>query len=184
MADTILVTGGAGFIGSNFVLQWLATETSNVVTLDKLTYAGNLANLASVITDRRHKLLQGDICDRELVAELLLAHRPRAIVHFAAESHVDRSIHGPDDFIRTNVNGTFCLLEGARAYWSGLSDAEKGAFRFLHVSTDEVYGSLGESDPAFSEHTPYAPNSPYSASKAASAPVSARPPRSTGATST
>ncbi len=168
MADTILVTGGAGFIGSNFVLQWLATETSNVVTLDKLTYAGNLANLASVTTDRRHKFLQGDICDRELVAELLLAHRPRGIVHFAAESHVDRSIHGPDDFIRTNVNGTFCLLEGARAYWSGLSDAEKGAFRFLHVSTDEVYGSLAESDPAFSEHTPYAPNSPYSASKAAS----------------
>ena len=168
MADTILVTGGAGFIGSNFVLQWLATEASNVVTLDKLTYAGNLANLAPVTTDRRHKFLQGDICDRELVAELLLTHRPSAIVHFAAESHVDRSIHGPDDFIRTNVNGTFCLLEESRAYWSGLSDVEKSTFRFLHVSTDEVYGSLGENDPAFSEHTAYAPNSPYSASKAAS----------------
>jgi dTDP-glucose 4,6-dehydratase len=168
MADTILVTGGAGFIGSNFVLQWLAAEGSNVVTLDKLTYAGNLANLATATADRRHKFLQGDICDRELVAELLLIHVPRAIVHFAAESHVDRSIHGPDDFIRTNVNGTFCLLEEARAYWSGLSDAEKNAFRFLHVSTDEVYGSLGENDPAFSEHTAYAPNSPYSASKAAS----------------
>jgi dTDP-glucose 4,6-dehydratase len=168
MADTILVTGGAGFIGSNFVLQWLATEGSNVVTLDKLTYAGNLANLATATADRRHKFLQGDICDRELVAELLLIHMPRAIVHFAAESHVDRSIHGPDDFIRTNVIGTFCLLEEARAYWSGLNDAEKNAFRFLHVSTDEVYGSLGENDPAFSEHTAYAPNSPYSASKAAS----------------
>jgi len=168
MADTILVTGGAGFIGSNFVLQWLAAEGSNVVTLDKLTYAGNLANLATATADRRHKFLQGDICDRKLVAELLLIHMPRAIVHFAAESHVDRSIHGPDDFIRTNVNGTFCLLEEARAYWSGLSDAEKNAFRFLHVSTDEVYGSLGENDPAFSEHTAYAPNSPYSASKAAS----------------
>ncbi len=168
MADTIVVTGGAGFIGSNFVLQWLAAEASNVVTLDKLTYAGNLANLVSVTTDRRHKFLQGDICDRELVAELLLTHCPRATVHFAAESHVDRSIHGPDDFIRTNVNGTFCLLEEARAYWSGLSDAEKNAFRFLHVSTDEVYGSLSENDPAFSEHTAYAPNSPYSASKAAS----------------
>src|SRR5438067_816566 len=168
MADTILVTGGAGFIGSNFVLQWLATEAPSVVTLDKLTYAGNLANLASVNADRRHKFLQGDICDRELVAELLLTHHPRAIVHFAAESHVDRSIHGPDDFIRTNVNGTFCLLEEGRAYWSGLGDAEKKAFRFLHVSTDEVYGSLGESDPAFSEQTAYAPNSPYSASKAAS----------------
>jgi dTDP-glucose 4,6-dehydratase len=167
-ADTILVTGGAGFIGSNFVLHWLANENSSVVNLDKLTYAGNAASLASVSSDRRYKFLQGDICDRELVAELLLTHQPRAIVHFAAESHVDRSIHGPDDFIRTNVNGTFSLLEEARAYGSGLDAAEKTAFRFLHVSTDEVYGSLGPDDPAFSESTRYAPNSPYSASKAAS----------------
>jgi dTDP-glucose 4,6-dehydratase len=167
-ADTILVTGGAGFIGSNFVLNWLAHESSSVVNLDKLTYAGNPANLASVSSNRRYRFLQGDICDRDLVAELLLARRPRAIVHFAAESHVDRSIHGPDDFIRTNVNGTFSLLEETRAYWSGLSEDEKGAFRFLHVSTDEVYGSLGPEDSAFSESTRYAPNSPYSASKAAS----------------
>lgn len=167
-ADTILVTGGAGFIGSNFVLQWIASESSNVINLDKLTYAGNPANLAAVASDRRYKFLQGDICDRELVAELLLSHRPRAIVHFAAESHVDRSIHGPDDFIRTNVNGTFSLLEEARAYWSGLEDEAKTSFRFLHVSTDEVYGSLGPPDPAFTESTQYAPNSPYSASKAAS----------------
>jgi dTDP-glucose 4,6-dehydratase len=167
-ADTILVTGGAGFIGSNFVLQWIANETSSVVNLDKLTYAGNPANLAAVASDRRYKFLQGDICDRELVAEVLITHRPRAIVHFAAESHVDRSIHGPDDFVRTNVNGTFSLLEEARAYWSGLDREAKTAFRFLHVSTDEVYGSLGPADPAFSESTRYAPNSPYSASKAAS----------------
>jgi dTDP-glucose 4,6-dehydratase len=167
-SDTILVTGGAGFIGSNFVLQWIATETSSVVNLDKLTYAGNPSNLASVASDRRYKFLQGDICDRELVAELLLTHHPRAIVHFAAESHVDRSIHGPDDFVRTNVNGTFSLLEEARAYWSGLEKEAKTAFRFLHVSTDEVYGSLAPADPAFSENTRYAPNSPYSASKAAS----------------
>jgi dTDP-glucose 4,6-dehydratase len=166
--DTILVTGGAGFIGSNFVLQWIANESSHVINLDKLTYAGNPSNLAAVISDRRYKFLQGDICERELVAELLITHRPRAIVHFAAESHVDRSIHGPDDFIRTNVNGTFSLLEEARAYWSGLEDEAKTAFRFLHVSTDEVYGSLGPSDPAFAESTQYAPNSPYSASKAAS----------------
>src|SRR5258708_23541041 len=167
-ADTILVTGGAGFIGSNFVLQSIASETSQGINLDKLTYAGNPAHLPAVASDRRYKFLQGDICDRELVAELLLTHRPRAIVHFAAESHVDRSIHGPDDFIRTNVNGTFSLLEEARAYWSGLNEEEKAAFRFLHVSTDEVYGSLRPEDPAFSENTPYAPNSPYSASKAAS----------------
>jgi len=167
-ANPILVTGGAGFIGSNFVLQWLATEESSVVNLDKLTYAGNPANLSSVASDRRYKFLQGDICDREMIAELLLTHRPRAIVHFAAESHVDRSIHGPDDFIRSNVNGTFSLLEESRAYWSGLSGPEKDSFRFLHVSTDEVYGSLGAADPAFTESTRYAPNSPYSASKAAS----------------
>jgi dTDP-glucose 4,6-dehydratase len=166
--DTILVTGGAGFIGSNFVLQSIAAESSNVINLDKLTYAGNPANLATVASDRRYKFLQGDICDRELVAELLITHRPRAIVHFAAESHVDRSIHGPDDFIRTNVNGTFSLLEEARAYWSGLEDEAKSSFRFLHVSTDEVYGSLAAADPAFTETTQYAPNSPYSASKAAS----------------
>lgn len=167
-ADTILVTGGAGFIGSNFVLHWLANENSNVTNLDKLTYAGNPANLASVSSNRHYRFLQGDICERELIAELLIAHRPRAIVHFAAESHVDRSIHGPDDFIRTNVNGTFSLLEEARAYWSGLDDAEKSVFRFLHVSTDEVYGSLAPTDAAFTESTQYAPNSPYSASKAAS----------------
>jgi len=167
-ADTILVTGGAGFIGSNFILRWLTNESSNVVNLDKLTYAGNPANLLSASSDRRYKFLQGDICDRDLVAELLITHRPRAIVHFAAESHVDRSIHGPGDFIRTNVNGTFSLLEEAREYWSGLLDAERDAFRFLHVSTDEVYGSLGSEDPSFTESTRYSPNSPYSASKAAS----------------
>ena len=166
-AGIILVTGGVGFIGSNFVLQWLANETESLLNLDKLTYAGNPRNLASVSSDRRYKFLQGDICDRDLVAELLIAHRPRAIVHFAAESHVDRSIHGPDDFIRTNVNGTFSLLEEARTYWSALNDAERAAFRFLHVSTDEVYGSLGPTEPAFCESTRYAPNSPYSASKAA-----------------
>ena len=167
-ADTILVTGGAGFIGSNFILQWLALESAGVINFDKLTYAGNPANLATVAGDRRYKFLQGDICDRDVIAELLITHRPRAIVHFAAESHVDRSIHGPDDFIRTNINGTFSLLEESRAYWSGLSPNEKSAFRFLHVSTDEVYGSLGPNDPAFTETTQYAPNSPYSASKAAS----------------
>jgi len=166
-ADTILVTGGAGFIGSNFVLQWMAHETSTIINLDKLTYAGNPLNLTAIASDRRYKFLQGDICDRELVAELLITHHPRAIVHFAAESHVDRSIHGPDDFVRTNVNGTFSLLEEARAYWSGLDGEAKTAFRFLHVSTDEVYGSLGPTDPAFSEEMRYAPNSPYSASKAA-----------------
>jgi dTDP-glucose 4,6-dehydratase len=165
---TILVTGGAGFIGSNFVLQWLANETASVVNLDKLTYAGNPANLAAVSSDPRYKFVQGDICDREPVAELLIRQRPRAIVHFAAESHVDRSIHGPDDFVRTNINGTFSLLEEARSYWTGIEGAEKDAFRFLHVSTDEVYGSLGITDPAFSESTRYSPNSPYSASKAAS----------------
>lgn len=164
----ILVTGGAGFIGSNFILHWLATQQSSVINLDKLTYAGNPANLAEISADRRYKFLQGDICDREMIAELLITHRPKAILHFAAESHVDRSIHGPDDFIRTNVNGTFSLLEESRAYCSALEDEEKAAFRFLHVSTDEVYGSLGPDDPAFTEQTRYAPNSPYSASKAAS----------------
>jgi dTDP-glucose 4,6-dehydratase len=167
-ADSILVTGGAGFVGSNFVLQWLATETSAVINLDKLTYAGNPANLAAVTSDERYRFVQGDICDRDLIAELLITHRPRAIVHFAAESHVDRSIHGPDDFIRTNVNGTFSLLEESRAHWSRLSSDQRDHFRFLHVSTDEVYGSLGADDPAFCETTRYSPNSPYSASKAAS----------------
>jgi len=162
------VTGGAGFIGSNFVLQWLAAEGTPVVNLDKLTYAGNLGNLIKISADVRYTFIHGDIGDRKLVSDLLGRCRPRAIVHFAAESHVDRSIHGPDDFVRTNVNGTFCLLEEARAYWTELSQAEKVTFRFLHVSTDEVYGSLGPKDPAFSETTPYSPNSPYSATKAAS----------------
>ena len=173
-SQNILVTGGAGFIGSNFVLQWLASKdsdsgsSSSVINLDKLTYAGNPGNLISLSSDPRYNFVQGDICDRELVSEILRTHRPRAVVHFAAESHVDRSIHGPDDFIRTNVNGTFSLLEESRTYWSALDDHEKTAFRFLHVSTDEVYGSLGSQDPPFSENTRYAPNSPYSASKAAS----------------
>src|SRR5216683_4438623 len=165
-ADTILVTGGAGFIGSNFVLQWMAHETSTIINLDKLTYAGNPLNLAAIAANRRYKFLQGDICDRELIAELLITHKPRAIVHFAAESHVDRSIHGPDDFIRTNVFGTFCLLEEVRSYCAELAEPDRLSFRLLHVSTDEVYGSLGLNDPPFCETTAYAPNSPYSASKA------------------
>jgi dTDP-glucose 4,6-dehydratase len=164
----ILVTGGAGFIGSNFVLDWIAAEGSPLVNLDKLTYAGNLGNLAKLTDDPRHCFVQGDICDRALVAKLLKEHRPCAIVHFAAESHVDRSIHGPGDFVQTNVIGTFSLLEEIRAYWSSLSPPEKNRFRFVHVSTDEVYGTLGPADPAFTETTPYAPNSPYAASKAAS----------------
>ena len=164
----IFVTGGAGFIGSNFVLDWLAGSSEAVLNVDKLTYAGNLNNLASLQGDARHVFVQADICERERMLELMLAHRPRAIVHFAAESHVDRSIHGPAAFIQTNVNGTFALLEAAREYWNGMADADKAAFRFLHVSTDEVYGSLGPADPPFSETTAYAPNSPYSASKAAS----------------
>ena len=164
----ILVTGGAGFIGANFVLDWLATEGTPVITLDKLTYAGNLANLASLKNDARHVFAKGDINDRALVAGLLKRHQPQAIVHFAAESHVDRSIHGPGEFVQTNIVGTFSLLEETRAYWSGLAETEKSKFRFLHVSTDEVYGSLGDGDPAFSETTSYAPNSPYAASKAGS----------------
>jgi dTDP-glucose 4,6-dehydratase len=166
--NPILVTGGAGFIGSNFILQWLSAEGTPIINLDKLTYAGNLGNLESIAADQRYKFVHGDIGDRELVSKLLADHAPRAIVHFAAESHVDRSIHGPDDFVRTNVNGTFSLLEEVRAYWAPLSSPARENFRFLHVSTDEVYGSLGPGDPAFSEATPYAPNSPYSASKAAS----------------
>ena len=164
----ILVTGGAGFIGANFVLDWLRASDEPVVNLDALTYAGNLENLASLKGDARHLFVQGDICDRALIDRLLAQHQPRAIVHFAAESHVDRSIHGPGDFIRTNVNGTFTLLEAARGYWMGLDADAKAAFRFHHVSTDEVYGSLGSSDPAFTETKTYEPNSPYSASKAAS----------------
>ncbi|MBY0271437.1 MAG: dTDP-glucose 4,6-dehydratase [Burkholderiales bacterium] len=164
----ILVTGGAGFIGANFVLDWIATEGSPVVSFDKLTYAGNPANLASLKGDSRYVFAQGDICDRARVASLLQQHQPQAIVHFAAESHVDRSIHGPGEFVQTNVVGTFSLLEEARAYWGRLAEPAKSRFRFLHVSTDEVYGSLGSTDPAFSETTPYAPNSPYAASKAAS----------------
>jgi dTDP-glucose 4,6-dehydratase len=168
MQNLILVTGGAGFIGSNFILQWILQESSPVLNLDKLTYAGNPRNLESIATHPAYQFQQGDIVDRDLVRSLLQREGPRAIVHFAAESHVDRSIHGPDDFVRTNINGTFSLLEEARAYWSSLSETERETFRFLHVSTDEVYGSLGPDDAAFSETTPYAPNSPYSASKAAS----------------
>ncbi len=164
----ILVTGGAGFIGANFVLNWLATNNESVINLDKLTYAGNLNNLRSLKDDARHLFVHADINDKVTVDRLLQEHRPRAIVHFAAESHVDRSIHGPAAFIETNVNGTFSLLESVRSYWQALPDAEKTAFRFLHVSTDEVYGSLEANDPPFTETTAYAPNSPYSASKAAS----------------
>jgi dTDP-glucose 4,6-dehydratase len=167
-AGTVLVTGGAGFIGSNFILHWIRNEPAGIVNLDKLTYAGNPANLSSIAGNSKYKFVQGDICDRDFLADLFNTQRPRSIVHFAAESHVDRSIHGPDDFIRTNVNGTFSLLEEARAYWSEMPEQEKSVFRFLHVSTDEVYGSLSQTDPAFSESTRYAPNSPYSASKAAS----------------
>ena len=168
MENAILVTGGAGFIGSNFVLQWRARENSPVINLDKLTYAGTLRNLDQLSGDSGHHFVQGDISDRKLVQELFETRRPRAIVHFAAESHVDRSILGPDEFIRTNVNGTFSLLEIARAYFAKLSENEQRDFRFLHVSTDEVYGSLTQDDPPFCETTAYSPNSPYSASKAAS----------------
>jgi len=168
MTQPILVTGGAGFIGANFVLDWLAAGGEPTVNLDKLTYAGNLESLVALKDDPRHVFVQGDIGDAALVEKLLRQHQPRAIINFAAESHVDRSIHGPEDFIQTNVVGTFHLLEAVRAYWSGLADAQKTAFRFLHVSTDEVYGSLGPNDAAFTETTSFAPNSPYSASKAAS----------------
>jgi dTDP-glucose 4,6-dehydratase len=171
LPTVILVTGAAGFIGSNFVLEWLRATGEPVVSLDALTYAGNLENLASLEGDARHHFVRGDITDRALVDSLLAKHRPRAIVHFAAESHVDRSIHGPEAFLRTNIHGTFVLLEAARHYWESLrGDAPEAhaAFRFLHVSTDEVYGSLGADDPAFTETNPYQPNSPYSASKAAS----------------
>ena len=168
LTDTILVSGGAGFIGSNFVLAWLRNEAARIVNLDKLTYAGNVRNLESIASDARHSLVPGDICDPDLVAQLLAKHRPRAIVHFAAESHVDRSINDPGDFIRTNVNGTFNLLERARQFWQDLDESGQRGFRFLHVSTDEVYGSLADGEAAFCETTAYAPNSPYAASKAAS----------------
>ena len=168
MTDTIVVTGGAGFIGGNFVLHWMGERLGSVVNLDKLTYAGNLQTLRSVEARAGYTFVQGDICDGALVSALLAEHKPRAIVHFAAESHVDRSILGPEAFLKTNIDGTFTLLQAARAYFEGLNAEEREGFRFLHVSTDEVYGTLGPQDPAFSERTPYAPNSPYAASKAAS----------------
>src|SRR5512144_917772 len=164
----ILVTGGAGFIGSNFVLDWCAARAEPLVDLDLLTYAGNLGNLAPLRDDPRHVFVRGDIGDGALVAHLLERHRPRAVVHFAAESHVDRSIHGPAAFITTNVVGTFTLLDAVKAHWTALPATERASFRFLHVSTDEVYGSLGPDDPAFTETSAYAPNSPYAASKAGS----------------
>jgi dTDP-glucose 4,6-dehydratase len=168
MRNTILLTGGAGFIGSNFVLRRMQEEGTAIVNLDNLTYAGNPHNLESIADGRRYEFVRGDIGDRDLIRKLLENHCPDAIVHFAAESHVDRSIRGPEAFIRTNIDGTFALLEETRAFWSTLADDERRRFRFLHVSTDEVYGSLGPNDPPFSETTPYAPNSPYAASKAAS----------------
>ncbi len=164
----ILVTGGAGFIGANFIIDWLAAGGEQVINLDKLTYAGNLENLAALRDDQRHNFVKGDIGASVFVDRLLMTQRPRAVINFAAESHVDRSIHGPEDFIQTNIVGTFRLLESVRGYWNGLNDADKAAFRFLHVSTDEVYGSLATKDPAFTEKNTYEPNSPYSASKAAS----------------
>ena len=168
ISDTIVVTGGAGFIGSNFVLQWFKNDGAPLVNLDAFTYAGNAENLESLKSDQRHRLVCGDICDAEKVGSILREHRPRAILHFAAESHVDRSIADPGAFIRTNVQGTLTLLDQAKLYWLQLDSARRQAFRFLHVSTDEVYGTLGPDDPAFSETTSYAPNSPYAASKAAS----------------
>jgi dTDP-glucose 4,6-dehydratase len=164
----ILITGGAGFIGSNFVLDWLARSEEPIINLDKLSYAGNPENLAGVQDDPRHVFVQGDIADRALVDRLLAEYRPRAVLNFAAESHVDRSIHGPEEFIQTNIVGTFRLLEAVRAWWATLPGGEKADFRFLHVSTDEVYGTLAKDDPAFAETRRYEPNSPYSASKAAS----------------
>lgn len=165
---TIFVTGGAGFIGANFVIDWLAAGHEPVVNLDMLTYAGNLENLVSLKGNKKHIFVQGDICDQGLVEKLLAEHQPRAVINFAAESHVDRSIHAPENFIQTNIVGTFRLLEAVRAHFATMNDAQKAAFRFLHVSTDEVYGSLSLTDPAFAETKRYEPNSPYSASKAAS----------------
>jgi len=167
-SNSILVTGGCGFIGSNFVLDWLANESTRVVNLDALTYAGNPENLAAVADDPRYRFVHGNICDAELLEKIFSEHRPRAVVHFAAESHVDRSILGPDAFLQTNVDGTFRLLQAARKFYETLTGEERESFRFLHVSTDEVYGTLEPDDPAFSETTPYAPNSPYAASKASS----------------
>ena len=164
----ILVTGGAGFIGANFVLDWITATGEPVVNLDALTYAGNLESLKSLAGDAHHVFVKGDICDRALLDRLLAQHRPRAVIHFAAESHVDRSIHGPGAFMKTNIDGTFTLLEAVRGHWSALDAADKASFRFHHVSTDEVYGSLGKNDAPFTETHTYAPNSPYSASKAAS----------------
>ncbi len=168
MTDCILVTGGAGFIGSNFVLEWFAQGLGSLVNLDKLTYAGNPENLAAIEAEPGYTFVHGDICDAELVGRLLAEHKPHAIMHFAAESHVDRSILGPEAFLHTNIDGTFTLLQAARTYYASLEGAEKERFRFLHVSTDEVYGTLGPDDPAFHENTPYSPNSPYAASKASS----------------
>ena len=165
---SVLITGGAGFIGANFVLDWVANSDEKIVNLDKLTYAGNLESLASLKNNPQHVFVQGDIGDVALLPKLLAEHQPRAVLNFAAESHVDRSIHGPGEFIETNIVGTFRLLESVRGYWHGLSAEAQSQFRFLHVSTDEVYGSLSPQDPAFTEHHPYEPNSPYSASKAAS----------------
>lgn len=164
----IIVTGGAGFIGANFVLDWIAKSNESVLNLDALTYAGNLENLIGLKDNARHRFVKGDIGDRAVVGKLLAELRPRAVINFAAESHVDRSIHGPEDFIQTNIVGTFHLLDEVRGYWNALPDADKAAFRFLHVSTDEVYGSLGPDDAPFTETTPFSPNSPYSASKASS----------------
>jgi dTDP-glucose 4,6-dehydratase len=166
--ETWLVTGGAGFIGANFVLAARNLNAARIINLDCLTYAGNLKSLAALGDDPQHLFVRGNIADRELVGRLLREHQVRAVVHFAAESHVDRSIYGPQAFVETNIVGTFQLLEAARQYWEGLSDTGRESFRFLHISTDEVYGSLGPEDPAFCETTPYAPNSPYAASKAAS----------------
>jgi dTDP-glucose 4,6-dehydratase len=165
---TVLITGGAGFIGANFVLDWVAHTSEKIVNLDKLTYAGNLESLASLNNNPQHVFVQGDIGDADLLKKLLAEHQPRAVLNFAAESHVDRSIHGPGDFIETNIVGTFRLLESVRGYWQALNAEDQAKFRFLHVSTDEVYGSLSPQDPAFTEQHQYEPNSPYSASKAAS----------------
>ncbi len=164
----LLITGGAGFIGSNFVVDWLSAREEPVIVVDALTYAGSLQNLASVSTTDALVFVKGDVCDRPLIASLCAQYRPRAILHFAAESHVDRSIHGPSEFVRTNVTGTFELLEAARAYWNGITESQRSSFRFLHISTDEVYGSLGDGDAPFTESSAYAPNSPYAATKAAS----------------
>lgn len=168
LMNYILVTGGAGFIGSNFVLDWIEKEKSTIINLDKLTYAGNMHNLESVAENPRHIFVRGDICDRSLVRDLLSKYQPKAIVHMAAETHVDRSIHGPEEFVEANIIGTFSLLQEGLSYWKTLSEGDRKNFRFLHISTDEVYGSLGKEDPPFSEDTKYAPSSPYSASKASS----------------